>query len=50
MRPVCLLASSYDRWLETVEHFTVHLTERERAAIFGGTAQRAYGLGDAAKS
>jgi L-fuconolactonase len=43
--PVCLLASTYARWLETVEQFLVHLTGQERGAIMGGNAARLYGLG-----
>lgn len=42
--PVCLLASSYDRWIETVEGFLAHLTDQERAAVMGGNAARLYGL------
>ncbi|MBK9083341.1 MAG: amidohydrolase family protein, partial [Rhizobiales bacterium] len=43
--PVCLLASSYARWLETVEQLLADLTDQERAAIMGGNAARLYGLG-----
>lgn len=42
--PVCLLASSYDRWIETAEGFLAHLTDQERAAVMGGNAARLYGL------
>lgn len=42
--PVCLLASSYDRWVETAEALTAGCSEAERAAIFGGTAATFYGL------
>lgn len=42
--PVCLLASSYERWIETVEGFIAHLTDHERAAIMGGNAARIYRL------
>ncbi len=42
--PVCLLASTYDRWFDTVATLTVACTEDECAAIFGGNAVRFYGL------
>lgn len=42
--PVCLLASSYDRWLGVVTTFTSGLSRAERERIFGGTAAEAYGL------
>lgn len=42
--PVCTLATSYARWVETVEKLTAPLTEAERARIFGGTAIEAYRL------
>ncbi len=42
--PVCLVASPYRRWLETVERFTAGLSPTEQAQVFGGTAVRAYGL------
>jgi L-fuconolactonase len=42
--PVCTLATSYARWVETVEELTASLTEAERARIFGGTAIEAYRL------
>ncbi len=42
--PVCQLASSYDRWIETVEGFLAHLTDQERAAVMGGNAARLYSL------
>ena len=42
--PVCLVASSYGRWLETVRQFAAALSEAEQARIFGGTAQAAYRL------
>ena len=42
--PVCLVASEYRRWLETVEHFARGLSRSEQAQLFGGTAARAYKL------
>jgi L-fuconolactonase len=40
--PVCLLATSYGAWFETVSKWIVSLTECERNDILGGTAARAY--------
>ncbi|MEM7302855.1 MAG: amidohydrolase family protein [Pseudomonadota bacterium] len=45
--PVCALASSYDRWVETTETLLADLNEVERNAILGGTAARAYKLENA---
>jgi L-fuconolactonase len=42
--PVCLVASGYTRWMETVERFTAALSEDEQARIFGGTATQVYRL------
>jgi L-fuconolactonase len=42
--PVALLASGYQRWVETVEAWTAGLTEMEREGIWGGNAVRVYGL------
>lgn len=42
--PVCLVACSYRRWYDVVRHLTAALSPGERAQIFGGTAERAYGL------
>lgn len=42
--PVCLVACSYRRWYDAVCSFTSSLSPEERADVFGGTAQRAYGL------
>jgi L-fuconolactonase len=42
--PVCLAACSYRRWYDTVGRFASALSAEERADIFGGTAERAYGL------
>ena len=43
--PVCLVASSYGRWIETVKNLTAALSVGERAAIMGRNAVKAYGLG-----
>ncbi|MGC9670761.1 amidohydrolase family protein [Planosporangium sp. 12N6] len=42
--PVCLLAGSYGRWVETVDELIAPLAEDERTAITGGTARRFYGI------
>ena len=42
--PVCLAACSYRRWYDIVSGFASALSAEERAHIFGGTAERAYGL------
>lgn len=42
--PVCLLATSYSRWLEVVEGATSSLSEGERERIFGETAREVYSL------
>jgi L-fuconolactonase len=42
--PVCLLASSYQRWIDTVDHWTCGLGDSERERIFRGTAEEAYAL------
>jgi L-fuconolactonase len=45
--PVCLLAASYDQVVIAAEELTAGLSCAERAAVFGGTAARAYGLAPA---
>lgn len=40
--PVCLRASGYARWYETVQRLAASLSETEQAALFGGVATRAY--------
>ncbi len=50
--PVCLLASDYAGVMALARSLTAGLSATERAAVFGGTAARAYRLGrtgDAAK-
>jgi L-fuconolactonase len=42
--PVCLVASSYEKWYEFVSHFCSTLSADEQARIFGGTAIEAYKL------
>jgi len=42
--PVCLLATGYGCWLNTVREHLAPLTSTERAAIFGGNAVIAYRL------
>lgn len=42
--PVCLVASSYQRWHTLVERWTAAWSESEKAAFWSGTAQRTYGL------
>jgi L-fuconolactonase len=44
--PVCLLAASYGRVVEVARELTSHLSAAEQDAVFGGTAARAYGLGN----
>lgn len=42
--PVCLLASDYRRWIETVRVWAAPLSTDEQNALFGSTAMRAYQL------
>ncbi|WP_426565937.1 amidohydrolase family protein [Angustibacter sp. McL0619] len=42
--PVCLLAASYDTVIALAEQLTDGLDPVEREAVFGGTAERWYGL------
>jgi len=42
--PVCTVAASYQQVLDALRQALPPLTEAERAAIFGGTAVRVYGL------
>ncbi len=44
--PVCTLASSYERWLETTDLLLSQLSSSERDAVMGGNATRAYNLRD----
>lgn len=43
--PVCRLAATYTEVLDSARTLTAGLREDERAAVFGGTATRVYGLG-----
>jgi len=42
--PVCLVASSYSRWIETVRRAIGSLSTAEQGRIMGGTAEEAYKL------
>ena len=42
--PVCLVASGYSHWIDTVQEFAAGLSDAEQQAIFGQTAARAYQL------
>jgi L-fuconolactonase len=42
--PVCELAASYARVVETAHALTAALSETERHQVFEGTARRAYAL------
>ena len=42
--PVCLLAASYERWVEVVESSIGRLSPTEQARIWSGTAREAYRL------
>ncbi len=44
--PVCTLASSFERWLETTDLLLCQLSSSERDAVMGGNAARAYNLRD----
>jgi L-fuconolactonase len=44
--PVCLLASSYEHWVKTTNTLLSGLSAKERDAVLGGNAARAYSLRD----
>jgi len=44
--PVCTLASSYARWVETTDALLTGLAADQRAAVLGGNAAKAYHLRD----
>jgi L-fucono-1,5-lactonase len=44
--PVCLLATTYGKWFETVDRLIVSLSATEKARILGGTATEVYRLHD----
>ena len=43
--PVCLLAGNYEQIIDTLQQSVNHLSSSEQEEIFGGTADRFYGLG-----
>lgn len=42
--PVCLVASSYARWVQTVELWTSAWSDTERKRFWSGTVEEAYGI------
>jgi L-fuconolactonase len=42
--PVCLVASTYEKWYQVVSRFCEKLSPDEQARVFGGTAIEAYKL------
>jgi L-fuconolactonase len=42
--PVCLVATSYPRWWQTLHNYFADFSKDERAKIFGATATRIYDL------
>jgi L-fuconolactonase len=42
--PVCLVATSYERWWQTLHQYCAQLSESEQAQVAGLTAQRIYQL------
>ena len=42
--PVCTLRSTYLQWFQWAQELTAHLSADQKSALFGGTAQRFYGL------
>lgn len=42
--PVCTVAGAYPQVFELIAEYTQQLSEDQRAAVFGGNAQRFYGL------
>lgn len=42
--PVCRLRAEYEGWLDAAKALTAHLSEADRAQVFGGTAGRFYRL------
>ena len=45
--PVCLLATSYERWSDMVERWIEGLSTGDREAVMGRTAARVYGIDEA---
>ena len=48
--PVCLVATSYQRWVETLSGWIGNLSNDEQSRIWSGTAVEAYRLDDASRS
>jgi L-fuconolactonase len=42
--PVCLVATTYAGWQETIERWAEPLTSDERSWLFGESAAKAYGI------
>lgn len=42
--PVCLVATSYDKWLEVLTDYFEPLSDQDTKAIFGGNCTRFYGI------
>ena len=42
--PVCLVATSYSKWLQTVQNYFESFTEEDQEKIFSGNAARFYNL------
>ena len=42
--PVCLVATSYSRWWQTLHNYFADFSKDERAKVFGATAARIYDL------
>ena len=42
--PVCLVASSYSKWLQTIQNYFESFTEEDQEKIFSGNAARFYNL------
>jgi L-fuconolactonase len=42
--PVLNMAGDYPSWFAVAQKLTAHLSEQDRADIFGNTAQRFYGI------
>ena len=42
--PVCLVATGYARWWNTLRIYFADVSENERAQIFGATAIKTYSL------
>jgi L-fuconolactonase len=42
--PVCLVASNYGQWMETVAQLAADFSQSEQDRLFGETACEVYGL------